>query len=869
MARAKAWLLVGLLALPLSAGAQVAAPLPVANAAPDSAIPPVIDVSALDFLWYVAPDVAPGVAFGAAVEIVCTLTVAADGAILQVEVDAGVPPAIGAPVHRAFLRSRLRPRGVSSVLRVVTHLGVPSDEPASAPDAAPRASGARAIIEGHVHEAGVRTSVASATVVVLGLGTQALTDAAGRFSLSLPPGDHVLVTSAVAFSSGATSVRIAPGTRSQEVTLYAYRKDGGLSTTIVSEREPKAASKTSLSSEEIRNLPGSQNDPLRSIETLPGLARAPLNGGLLIVRGSRPIDTGAYYDGQRIPILYHLLNGPSVLQEDMVSQVDFYAGGAGAYYGRQLAGIVEVSPKTGGDLLHGTVAVDLNKSSAALSGPLGDSVKFALGGRVSYINPALQLAAGSHVAYQVPAYWDYQSRVEALLPLQTKAILTLFGSSDSFAQVNPGRGNANALNDQELSFHRLQVRLETRLPDGWTLVLAPQAGLGSEVTYAEGVGVGALAEPQRSEQHKASLGGRGQLSKKHSEEFETALGVDTQFERVRFVADREVAGQLAGSQGGWNAERVVSSGVAHFGNVGAYLQENVHVGALRLTPGVRLEVFHWTGKTSLAVEPRLWARWTPFAQAEVFAYAGLYHQAPEAVEIDANVGNPALGPESAQQAGLGVSKKWGGAWSVRLEGFLQRREGLPFAASATLRADGTISNPLLEGSGVARAYGLEVLLRKEISEHIFGWISYTLAKSEQIERPGWQWEPTEYDQRHVLTMLVAWRPSTQVEFSSRVRVASGNPIRSITAAAFNADTGTYVADAAPLGSDHLPTFFQADFQVNNIWTSDLFKLSLYVECQNLFARRNSEFQVYDYRFEQAGSIPGVPILGAAGAKLSF
>ncbi|MBS2023152.1 MAG: TonB-dependent receptor [Deltaproteobacteria bacterium] len=827
--------------------------------------PPAIDVADLDFAWYVAPEVAPAIASGPALDVSCTITVSGEGAILHVEVDATVQPAIGAAVHRALLRSRLQATGVPSVRRVVTHLGLPGEEASASP---PIRGSARSI-SGVVSEAGVRTPLASVTVVAAGLGRQTLTGADGRFSLALPPGEHLLVASAAFFAPSVTAVRMETDASNQSETLYLYRKDNAYSTTIRGERDPKAASKTTLSSEELRNMPGSQNDPLRSVETLPGLARAPLGGGQLIVRGSRPVDTGAYYDGQRIPILYHLLNGPSVLQEDVVSRIDFFAGGAGAYYGRQLAGIVEVTPKTGGELLHGTVAVDLNKSSASVSGPLGDAVRFALGGRVSYINPALELAAGSHTSYQVPSYWDYQSRLEVQLPLQTKATLTLFGSGDSFAQVNPGQGNANALSDEELVFHRLQLRLETRLGDGWTLVLAPQAGVGDEITYSEGTGVGALAEPQRSEQHKQSLGMRGQLLARHSERFETALGVDTQFERVRFQEDRQVATQLAGSQGGWNAVRVVSSGLAHFANVGAYVQENIEVGALRLTPGVRLEVFRWTGNASTAVEPRLWARWTPFAQTELFGYAGLYHQAPEAAEIDPILGNPALGPERSQQYGLGLNRRWGDEWSVRVEGFIQRREQLPFAAQATLRADGTISNPLLEATGFARAYGLEVLLRKELSAHLFGWISYTLAKSEQIERPGWQWEPTVYDQRHVLTLLVGWRPSTQVEFSSRVRLASGNPVRTVTGSSFNADTGTYVTDTAPFGSAHLPTFVQADLQVNNIWTSDLFKLSLYAECQNLFARRNAEFQVYNYRFDQEGSIPGVPILGAVGAKVSF
>src|SRR5256885_5024661 len=125
----------------------------------------------------------------------------------------------------------------------------------------------------------------------------------------------------------------------------------------------------------------------------------------LVVRGARPTDTGAYLNGQRIPILYHLLDGPSVLQDSAVESIDFLAGGAGVFYGNQLAAIVAVRPHFGDpDHLHGVAAADLNKTAAWLEGPIGGSTQPAGGGRLSYANPIVNDSLRPNVPFFTPRH---------------------------------------------------------------------------------------------------------------------------------------------------------------------------------------------------------------------------------------------------------------------------------------------------------------------------------------------------------------------------------------------------------------------------------------------------------------------------------
>jgi TonB family protein len=117
--------------------------------------------------------------------------------------------------------------------------------------------------------------------------------------------------------------------------------------------------KETISKVELTTVPGTMGDPLRVVQSLPGVARAPYGLGVLIVRGANPNDTGAFIDSLNVPHLYHFLVGPSVLSANMVEKIDFFPGGFGARYGRFSGGLVDVTTRTEvGRQLHG--AVDIN-----------------------------------------------------------------------------------------------------------------------------------------------------------------------------------------------------------------------------------------------------------------------------------------------------------------------------------------------------------------------------------------------------------------------------------------------------------------------------------------------------------------------------
>ncbi len=60
-----------------------------------------------------------------------------------------------------------------------------------------------------------------------------------------------------------------------------------------------------------------------------------------IVRGASPSSTGFLLDGTRVPLLYHLLSGPSVIHPEFIDEIQFYPGGAPVPYGGYTGGIID------------------------------------------------------------------------------------------------------------------------------------------------------------------------------------------------------------------------------------------------------------------------------------------------------------------------------------------------------------------------------------------------------------------------------------------------------------------------------------------------------------------------------------------------
>ena len=229
-----------------------------------------------------------------------------------------------------------------------------------------------------------------------------------------------------------------------EVTVYGTRaRPGGVS----------------ISRAEVRQLPGAFGDPFRGIEALPGLT--PIVSGIpfFYVRGAPPGNVGYFLDGVRVPYLFHVALGPSVVHPAMMDRVDLYPGSYPAEFGRFAGGIVTAETTTPTPTLHGEGNIRLFDAGALVEGGFADGRGTVLvGGRYSYTAAIVSL-----IAQDVTLdYRDYQTRVSYDLTRDDRVSLFAFGAYDLLGQTE------NGIFDVAFGaeFHRADLRWEHDLGDG-------------------------------------------------------------------------------------------------------------------------------------------------------------------------------------------------------------------------------------------------------------------------------------------------------------------------------------------------------------------------------------------------------------------
>jgi hypothetical protein len=96
---------------------------------------------------------------------------------------------------------------------------------------------------------------------------------------------------------------------------------------------------------------------------------------------------------------------------------------------------------------------------------------------------------------------------------------------------------------------------------------------------------------------------------------------------------------------------------------------------------------------------------------------------------------------------------------------------------------------------------------------------------------------------------------------------TGNPYTPVTSAYFQSGLGRYQPIFGPVYSGRLGSFNQLDIRFDKTWTYDKWKLSLYLDIQNVYNRSNPEGVQYNFDFTrqqpQAG-LPFLPVLGLRG-----
>jgi hypothetical protein len=606
--------------------------------------------------------------------------------------------------------------------------------------------------------------------------------------------------------------------------------------------EESAPGRIRMTVEELRSVPGSLGDPLRGLQSLPGVAVA--NDGAIApaIRGSRPEDNSYYVDGIPAGRLFHVGGLISTLYPDLVSRFDLFSAAFGARFGNATGAVIDVGlrrPRT--DRIGGELDISLLSGNVLLEGPIGPNQSFFLAGKRSYIDLFVKQVPKSNsddgVIVQIPKYHDYLGKYFWRMAPAHELTLSFSATSDRLDLEIPSNSKLAAQEPVLVGTGRLRgseqtqaIALNSALGSGLFNRLVIGKRLSSDDTQ---IGSALNVQVRQTDQflidriewdaaehHKLSVG-----FELHS--VRSRIGLSVRDARcTEFAADCDLStAPLFSTQ----EDLRVNSSQFHLQHRWQFAPR------WALTTGLHHSRDQYLGRSDTEPRLNLAYQWSP--ELSTYGAWGRHNQFPDAAQVLPTIGNPNLDHLHATHSVLGMTRKFADGWSLSTEIYRKALKDLVVADA--------LQNYVNAGSGSAR--GLELLLRRSAAPErsLSGWLALSWAASTRRNDLTGQEFRSAYDQPLIINAVANYALPNRWQVGVKWSYHTGQPDTPIV------DTGTYPDGRTrpiygSLNSDRLPAYHRLDVRASRQVSREF---SYYFELINAYARKNVSGYSYsaDYR----------------------
>jgi len=567
-------------------------------------------------------------------------------------------------------------------------------------------------------------------------------------------------------------------------------------------KRPVARGSRQIDMKSARDLPGSFGDPLRILDSLPGVV--PLTSGLpyVYIRGAPPAAQGFFYDDIPLPLLFHAAFGPAVIHPRTTGSVRLYAGVPEARYGRRAGGALLAEGTPQGDRFGAELELRLIDMGAWVETPVGKGT-LTVSGRIGYPKLALLAAQSAGIVDSGLSvnYADGQLRFKHPLSRHDSFELVYLGSFDN---VNlPGLSNDARAGASRLQFQRIETRLVRKVGD---------LEVGSAVRFGFDASELGSALSVRAFTFGPRLWTRIKLGR-----HVLRAGADLYGSKGQISNGN---GVIASPDGDLRINLPTIAQASARNQGGAYLQGSFWLGDdTLLDAGLRFDYWSVQSTITLAADPRIRLTHDLTDHWAVHAAFGLAHQPAVFLLPTPGLTEVALdeGLTRSYQSEAGVDYQITRSTHVEVQAFLHHYEDLLLLE---LIQDGAVpENPPLVS---ANSYGIETFLKRDMSERLSGWISYTLAWAIADSGPDvvGKFKP-DFDVRHVLNTVGSYRVWRGLTLGGRMQARSGRVVEQLN----------------PRYTQRLPWFVRMDARVGYAWRGRYADMTAYAEWLNLFAQQ--------------------------------
>jgi hypothetical protein len=674
-------------------------------------------------------------------------------------------------------------------------------------------------LSGTITEASSNETLIGVTIAVPELRTGVTTNEYGFYSITLDPGEYQIVVSYLGFQDVIQTISL---NENLKLNIEMSEEAQQLEEVVVTEdverldiRKPQMSVNT-MSIKTIKQIPVilGEADVIKSILLLPGVTNAGEGASGFNVRGGAVDQNLILLDEAIIFNSSHLFGFFSVFNPDAIKDIKLYKGGIPARYGGRVSSVLDIFQKEGNSKefkVNGGIGAVASR--LLVEGPIvKDKSAFLIGGRGSYAHLFLPLFDIDNTAY----FYDLNTKLNYNINDRNSLYLSgyfgrdVFGISESF--VNTYGNSVGNFRWNHLFSDKLFSNLSVIYSDYYYGLKLDFVGFNwnsgiqnfnvkydlkhylndkLQINYGlnniyYGFNPGKI-EPSNPESRIIE----DQLTKKYANEFAAYIDVEHSITEnlslgygLRFSNFVRLGQEALNIYANNNPvdfdpflliyEEAEPISVSNPGRKGSLATFN------NFEPRVSL-AYTINGNSSFK------ASYTRLAQ-----YLHLLSNTSSPTPLDVwTPSGPFVKPQLLDQYAVGYFNNFNeGDYTIETEFFykdIQNR--IDYIDGANLIANDAIETVILNGE--ARAYGLELLLRKNEGK-FQGWLAYTLSKSEQ-RTPGrvstvdngrsnletginfGEWYNTPYDKTHDIALYGSYELNDKWNFNTNFVFQTGQP----------------------------------------------------------------------------------------------
>ena len=651
---------------------------------------------------------------------------------------------------------------------------------------------------------------------------------------AISPGSYLIEASAVGYGRLQRQIRI--DTTDLILDLELTEETIELRATVVeadrqeTETFDISPGRTVLQARELKMAPAAiEADPIRTIQTLPGVATLSDFSVGLYVRGGTPDQNLVLLDGTDVYNASHLFGLFSTFPADAAKSTEFLRGGYPAKYGGRLSSVLNVITDEGNkEQFEAHGGVSLLASRLTVQGP-------AAKGSYLMAIAKKKLDGTKRLSYN---FYDLQGKTHQIL-------------SHDHLTIAAYTGQDNLL----YRFDELDFDLEwgnRTISSKWTHVFDSAVFGNFMITGSRFEANTRFASEDVTlieSNRLTDLSFKGDVSYFPSNQHSVEVGL--------LVKRMSMAYDFGESDRSW-----FNIDVEGFHNA-LYVQDNWSPSRrLTLQPGLRLNQFSNGGYSGFS--PRLAARYRVGIDSYLKAAVGQYHQYIfrlsrefQSIALLSNVwalADSTAEPSKSRHFVGGLETRWSEI-DIDAEAYYKDYDEL-YELNYDEQESTKIGDILRRGNG--EAYGFDVLLKKRSGRHT-GWLSVTTGisrrKVAELNRDDQGVEQSYNSKFHrdlILNLVSSWRFAQRWHLNSRGTYGSGQPYTQILGQGeilLPSGERQYFEQRGPLNDVRLPSYQRLDLAVQ--WQRDYtsWGLKIYLQVVNVMNHEN----IFNYYYTD-GSI---------------